>query len=306
MRSRGRLLAVLGMGALLMCSAGCSSVEKLSFPSPPTTQASSEGATPTLPDNLSSITQPPVAGATTTTVPAVGPGAATLNGSVFGPTGPVGGATVEADRVVGNQVAAARAITAADGSWRIPHILGGVYRVRAWHAPNLDLTTPQVLFLSDDQNLTVSIELSAFPGPNLGASIAPASPQVGQAANLLVQVTNPTIGADGVLSYQPVAGGSVQLTSGPGWIVSGTNPAPTNAAGEVLFQVQCQTAGSSPLIATVGAQGTPVSLKVPACAPAPTPTTSTPTSSTTAPCPSTTVAPPANPTNPTIGVGGCG
>jgi hypothetical protein len=262
------------------------------------TQTPAQG---TLPDNLSSVTQPPVAGVTTTTLPVVGPGAAALNGSVFGPTGPVGGATVEADRVVGDQVASARVITAADGSWRIPHILGGVYRVRAWHAPNLDLTTPQLLFLSDNQNLTVSIELTAFPGPNLGTSITPAAPRVGQAANLLVQVTTPTIGADGVLIYQPVAGGRVQLTAGPGWIVSGANPASTNAAGNVLFQVQCHTAGASPMIATVGAKGTPVSLQVPPCAPAPPPTTST-----TAPCPSTTVGPPPNSTNPTVAAVGCG
>ncbi len=303
MRLRASLIAVLGMSALLVAGAGCSGVEKLSFPNPPATQAPSQ-ASPTLPDNLSSVTQPPVAGVTTTTVPVVGPGAATLNGSVFGPTGPVGGATVEADRLVGNQVATARTITAADGSWRIPHILGGVYRIRAWHAPNLDLTTPQVLFLGDTQNLTVSIELNAFPGTSLGTSIAPATPQVGQPANLLVQVTTPTIGADGVLRYQPVASGRVQLTPGPGWIVSGANPASTNSAGDVLFQVQCQVAGSSPMLATVGATGTPVSLQVPACAPAPPPTTST--TSTTAPCPSTTAAPPANATNPTVGVGGCG
>jgi hypothetical protein len=293
------VFAVLAVAALLVAGTGCSGVEKLSFPNPPTTQAPSQ-ASPTLPDNLSSVTQPPVAGVTTTTVPVVGPGDATLNGSVFGPTGPVGGATVEADRLVGNQVASARIVTAADGSWKIPQVLGGVYRVRAWHAPNLDLTTPQVLFLGDTQNLTVSIELNAFPGPSLSSSIAPATPQVGQAANLLVQVTTPTIGADGVLRYQPVSGGLVQLTPGPGWIVSGANPAPTNAAGNVLFQVQCQTAGSSPMIATLGAKGSPVSLPVPACAPAPPPTTST-----TAPCPSTTVAPPANATNPTVGVGGC-
>ena len=74
----------------------------------------------------------------------------------------------------------------------------------------------------------------------------------------------------------------------------------TDAAGNAVFQIQCQAPGSNPLIATVGAKGTPVSLQVPPCAPAP-----TPTSSTTAPCPSTTVTPPANATNPTIGPGGC-
>jgi Carboxypeptidase regulatory-like domain len=301
MRLRASFFAVLGGAALLLVGTGCSSVEKLSFPNPPATQAPGQGAAPTLPDNLSSVTQPPVAGVTTTTVPVVGPGAATLNGSVFGPTGPVGGATVEADRLVGNQVASARTITAADGSWKIPNILGGIYRVRAWHAPNLDLATPQVLYLGDNQNLTVSIELTAFPGPNVGTSIAPATPLVGQAANLLVQVTTPNVAANGVLTYQPVAAGLVQLTPGPGWTVSGANPAPTDAAGNVLFHVQCVSAGSSPIIATVGAKGTPVSLQVPPCTPAPAPTTTT-----TAPCPSTTSVPPGNPNNPTLGVGGCG
>jgi hypothetical protein len=298
MNARRTLVGAIGMTAVLLLGAGCSSVQRLSFPSPTDTVAPSKAAAPTLPDNLSSVNQPPVAGATTTTLPAVGPGAASLNGSVFGPTGPVGGATVEADRVVGDQVALARATTAADGSWRIAGILGGVYRVRAWHAPNLDVTTPQVLFLGDSQDLTVSLELTSFPGPNVGAAMAPAAPRVGQPANLLVQVTIPTIGADGVLTYRPVAGQPVQLTAGSGWSVSAPNPATSNAAGNAVFRVQCKVAGSSPLIAAVGTKGTPVPLQVPPCAPAPAPTT-------TAPCPSTTVTPPANATNPTVASGGC-
>ncbi len=300
MNGRGALVAVVGLGAALIFGAGCSSVQRLSFPSPTITVATGKAVVPTLPDNLSSVTQPPVPGATTTTLPAVGPGAATLNGSVFGPSGPVGGATVEADRVVGDQVASARATTAADGSWRIAGILGGVYRLRAWHAPNLDVTTPQVLFLGDSQDLTVSLELTSFPGPNVGAAVAPAAPYVGRPANLLVQITNPTIGADGILSYQPVVGGRVQLTAGSGWSVSGPNPATTDAAGNAVFQVQCRVPGSSPLIATVGAKGTPVALQVPPCAPPPAPTTPT-----TAPCPSTTTAPPAKSTSTTVAAGRC-
>ncbi len=301
MNARGTLVAVVGMAAALLFGAGCSNVQSLSFPSPTGTVATSKAAASTLPDNLSSVLQPSVAGATTTTLPAIRPGAATLNGSVFGPSGPVGGATVEADRVVGDQVASALATTAADGSWRIAGILGGVYRVRAWHAPNLAVTTPQLLFLGDSQDLTVSLELTSFPGPNVGVAITPAAPYVGQPANLLVQITNPTIGADGVLSYQPVAADRVQLTPGSGWSVSGPNPATTDASGNAVFQVQCRVPGSSPLIATVGTKGTPVPLQVPPCAPAPAPTTST-----TAPCPSTTTAPPAKATSTTVGAGACG
>jgi len=298
MNASRKLVAAIGMGAVLLLGAACSSVQQLSFPPPTGTVPASGAAAPTLPDNLSSVNQLPVAGATTTTLPAIGPGAAILNGSVFGPSGPVGGATVEADRVVGDQVASARATTAADGSWRIAGILGGVYRVRAWHAPSLDVTTPQVLFLGDSQDLTVSLELTSFPGPNVGSAMAPAAPQVGQAANLLVQITVPTIGADGVLTYRPVAGEPVQLTPGSGWSVSAPNPATSNAAGNAMFRVQCRVAGSSPLIATVGAKGTPVPLQVPPCAPAPAPTT-------TAPCPSTTATPPSSTVSTTAATGRC-
>jgi hypothetical protein len=294
-------VAAVGLAAVLLAGAGCSNVQTLSYPTPTGPVAASKAAAPTLPDNLSSVTQPPVAGATTTTLPGVGPGAATLNGSVFGPSGPVGGATVEADRVVGDQVASARATTAADGSWRIAGILGGIYRVRAWHTPNLAVTTPQVLFLGDSQDLTVSLELTAFPGPNVGAALAPAAPYVGQPANLLVQVTSPAFGPDGVLSYQPVVGGTVRLTPGSGWSISGPNPTTTNAAGNAEFRVQCRVPGSNPLIATVGTNGTPVPLQVPSCAPAPAPTTST-----TAPCPSTTVPPPGKGSSTTVVPGGCG
>jgi hypothetical protein len=301
MRGWRGLAAAVGIAAALIAGAGCSSVQTLSFPSPTSTVGTAQAAAPTLPDNLSSVNQPPVPGATTTTLPAVGPGAATLNGSVFGPSGPVGGATVEADRLVGDQVASARATTAADGSWRIAGILGGVYRVRAWHAPNLAITTPQVLFLGDSQDLTVSLELAAFPGPNVGAALAPAAVYVGEPANLLVQITNPTIGADGVLSYQPVVGGIVALTPGSGWIISGPNPTTTNAAGNAVFLVRCKVPGSNPLIATVGTKGTPVPLQVPPCAPPPAPTTST-----TAPCPSTTAHPPAKGTSTTVAARNCG
>jgi hypothetical protein len=299
MRFRGHRTAVVATVALLMFAAGCSSVQRLSFPTPPSTQAHATAA-PTLPDNLSSVNQQPVAGVTTTTLPRVGPGAAVLNGSVFGPSGPVGGATVEADRLVGDQVATVRTVTAADGSWKITHILGGVYRVRAWHAPNLDVTTPQVLFVGDVEALTVSLQLTSFPGPNVATSMAPTVPYVGRAANLLVQVTNPTISTDGVLTYQPVAGDKVQLTPGSGWTVSGPNPSTTNTAGNVVFQVECRAAGAAPLIATIGAKGAPVALPVPNCAPVPGSTTST-----TAPCPTTTVAPPAFSSGPTVPPGKC-
>src|SRR5262249_44446725 len=106
------LVAALGLGG-----AGCSNVGNLSFRTPPTTVHVDLGAGATLPTNLSAVNQPGVEGVTTTTAPPVGPGQATINGTVFGPSGPVPGATVEVDRFVGDQFSSAHTTTAADGTW---------------------------------------------------------------------------------------------------------------------------------------------------------------------------------------------
>jgi carboxypeptidase family protein len=281
-----RIATVTLTTVLVIVAAGCSGVQTLSFSNPPTT-TQSQGAVSeaTLPTDLSSIAQQGVNGVTTTTVPAIGPGNASLNGTVFGPNGPVAGATVEADRIVGDRVASTRTATAADGSWTIGRILGGRYRIRAWQSPSLDLTTPQLLFLQATQSLTVSLQLSSYPGPALAASTSPSPPVVGQTANLVVQATNPTVEPDGVLRYPPDVGASVTI-SGVSWQVTGSDVMTTDAEGEVLFQVTCQTSGSDPLEATVGSSA-PVPLSVPPCVSPPTPTTSTTTLFN--PCPTTTI-----------------
>jgi hypothetical protein len=242
-----------------------------------------------------------VPGASATTPPLkIGPGTASLNGSVLGPSGPVAGATVEADRLVGDQVATAKATTAADGSWTIGSILGGRYRVRAWQQPSLAVTTPQIFFLGGSESRSLSIQLTSFTGPNVAAAIAPGTPMVDQPANLVVQVTNPTVGADGVLRNLPDVGVLVALTEGPLWRVQNGNPLPTGPQGTALFQVECQAAGVIPLSVAVGGGG-PVALQLPACAGSPpttttttstTTTTTVPSSTTSTICPSTTTSRP--------------
>lgn len=309
---RGWLPAVLG--AVAVAAAGCSAgVENLSFPNPPpVTAGQPQTSTATLPPGLASTAEAPVDGATTTTAPAVGPGPATLNGTVLGPGGPVGGAVVEADRLVGDAVAVAHTTTAADGSWSLRNILGGRYRVRAWHGPNLDLPSPQIIFLAAGQPQSLTLQLSAYPGPQVSSAVNPANPVAGQPVNLVVQVTNPTVGSDGVLTYQPVGATPVALVDGPGWRVKGANQAPTDANGRALFSLVCTTPGPDPLSAQVGA-GNPTPLQMPDCtAPPPPPVATTPpaspgpTTSTTCPNggpPSSTV--PGSATTTTLLFGNC-
>jgi hypothetical protein len=300
--------ASIAAAALLAAGlAGCG-VQQLSFPTPPATVPTVVTVRPTLPTNLPTIVEAPVPGSTTRVPPRIRPGQATLNGTVIGPAGPVGGAIVEADRLVGDQVASTQTTTAEDGSWSLSSILGGRYRVRAWQQPSLAMTTPQVLFLGGTETHTMTIQVTGFTGPVVASAFAPASPQIGQVDNLVIQVTNPTVGSDGVVRDLPQVGVSITLTDGPEWLVYNGNPLATDTTGQVLFQLSCQAAGSQGLSAVVGA-GAAVTLQLPDCVPPPT-TTLPP--STTVPPPSSrttsTTCPPVptrSPTAPTTPLGSC-
>lgn len=298
-----------GLSLLL---AGCG-VEALTVPNPPAVTAPPVTPEPTLPTNLSSVTAASVPGAAATTAPLqIGPGGASLNGTVLGPSGPVAGATVEAERLVGEQMASTHTTTAADGSWTIAGVLGGRYRVRAWQPPSLAVTAPQIFFLGGTETHSLTIQLTSFTGPSVAAAIAPGTPMVDQPANLVVQVTTPTVGADGVVRASPDAGVILTLTNGPLWQVANANPQTTGADGTAMFQVACQADGVIPLSVAVGGAA-PVSLQLPACAGSPPTTTTTTTTTTTVPpsttttCPSTTTSLPGPSTVPTAtpGTGAC-
>jgi hypothetical protein len=298
-----RLVAWSAAALLAGGLAGCG-VQTLSYPTPPATAHAIVTAGPTLPTNLPAVAEGAVPGATTSTLPHIGPGAATLNGTVIGPEGPVAGATVEADRLVGDQEAATQTTTAADGSWSIRSILGGRYRIRAWQQPSLALTSPQILFLGDHETDTTTVQVTAFTGPTVAAAFAPDSPVIGQIDNLVVQVTNPTVGSDGVVRNPPQVGVSVTLTDGPQWQVHNGNPLATDADGQVLFQVSCQAAGPDPVSAAVGS-GVAVPLQLPDCEPPPT-TTLAPSTTTSTTCPPASTLPrPGTTTKTTLPTGTC-
>lgn len=274
---------------------GCAGgVETLSFPAPPAVSGPPSTAPPSLPPGLASVAETPVPGVSTTTAPAVGPGGSSLNGTVTGPTGPVAGATVEIDRFVGTAFASVRTTTAADGTWSFRNILGGDYRVRAWSAPNLDMATPELVFLASGQPQSVDLQLAAFPSPQVQVAVNPANPVANQPVNLVVQVTNPTVNADGVVTAPPVTGTQVALVAGPDWQVNNANPLTTDATGQVTFEVECTNPGLDPLSAQVG-NGPPVALQMPACGSPPPTTTTSSTTSTTQPggsVPTSTTCPP--------------
>lgn len=270
-----------------LVSAGCSgTVNSLSFAPPPTTVALPPPPS-TLPPGLAGLTETGVPGITTTVAPQIGPGAASLTGNVTGPNGPAGGATVQIDRFNGTSFASARTTTAADGTWSFRNILGGSYRVRAWQPPSLDMPAPQTLFLAAGQPASVTLQLTAYAGPQVQAAISPSPPIIDEPVNMVLQVTNPTVDANGILSAAPVTNTSITLVNGPGWQVQYGNPLTTDFNGHVQFQIQCTQLGPDALGVQIGGNQ-PISLELPPCS-TPPPTTTT---STTNPFFSTTTCPP--------------
>jgi hypothetical protein len=201
-------------------------------------------------------------GTTSTSVP-LGPGRATLNGAVTGPDGIEPNAVVHIERLVGNAVGVIDMPTNPDGTWSLPNVLGGRYRVRAFRPPDLALVQPAVFFLGGTESKSVNLALSRYDGRSVTAAIAPRPPVIDQPANLVVQVAQQSVDAQGVVRGAPVAGAAAQLSGSGDWRVRSENPAVTDQDGQARFQVTCQTSGGQPLGATVDGQY--YDLKLPAC-----------------------------------------
>ena len=265
--------------ALLAVLPACAAGTVAPLPAPPTTESAPTGTT--LADTTG-VSLSGVPGQTTTTAAAIGPGHATLSGTVTGPQGPVPQATVEADRVTDAGTVSAVATTAADGSWSISHILGGRYRVRAWRAPDLAQTAPVVFFLGDLENHPIQLQLQQYGGTQLLWSIAPNPPIVDEPAQLVIRLVVTAVDpSSGVVGSNGVGGAGVQLTGSSNWTVQGSDTATTDGSGSAAWQMVCSSAGSQPLqVQVTGAQSYPVD-GLPDCVRPPPPTTTTTSTTTT-------------------------
>lgn len=288
---------IVALAAVVTALGGCG-VETLRFATPPATPPSSTTSTTLSPD-LTGVDLGTVTGRTTTTTAIIGPGGATLSGTVLGPQGPVAGATVEADRFVGSSEATRQASTAADGSWTIPAILGGRYRVRAWQTPSLAMTTPQIFFLGGTQTMSVNLQLQAFTGQTVSSAANPVSTLVGDNIDVIVAVNNQSVDTAGIVSFEPASGVQVGLNGGANVGIS-ASPAATDSNGDASFTLTCLSAGSTTVTGTTST-GSATTLPTITCSvpftPPPTtttlpPNTTTPsTPTTTTPGPTTTIRP---------------
>ncbi|HVF76305.1 MAG TPA: hypothetical protein VM938_14815 [Acidimicrobiales bacterium] len=260
---------------LAVALAGCSTGGVKPLPAPPTTKP--RPSTTAVPD-YSGVMLKEVPGRVTSTIPLT-PGRATINGVVAAPDGAVPGAIVHFERLVDDGVAFFDLPTAPDGTFALPNIKGGRWRVRAFRAPDLALVKPELFFLEETETKTLTLRVERYQGVNVGSALAPDPPVTGEPANLLVQVTLQSVDAKGIVRAVPVPGVRVELVGQGDWRIDGNAVQLTDSAGRALWRVRCQRGGQQPLSVFVGDDGT-FPLKLPDCVVPPPTTTSSSTTTT--------------------------
>lgn len=274
MRRRAALVV-----ALALLAVGCSTRDPYDpLPRPDPVEPLEDPVT-TQPVDLSGINLPQAQGTTTTTV-VVGPGPLTIVGRVEGPDGPVGGAIVRLERLVGDASAAIQVPTAADGTWNADKVLGGRYRIRAWRPPELAMVRAEVLFIDSGEQRPVLLRLDRYEGRRVDAVIAPDPPLVDEPANLKVRIADRVVDERGIVRTTPRPGIRVRLTGSGSWSLSSPNPQTTGPDGSVTFRMTCNQEGAQPLGAVLDENET-VPLDIAACVDATAPPTTATTADTT-------------------------
>jgi hypothetical protein len=264
-----RAALVAAATAVALAVAGCSASVPTGMIAPASTASTLLPTTTVAPD-LSGATLAPVPGQSTTTLAITG-GQAALSGSVDTPTGAVSGADVHIERITSTGTATADAITGIDGSWSMTGLLGGRYRVRAWRAPDLDLTTPTIFFLGGSEARVLPLHLASFAGTQLSAAVNPA-PVAEVPFNIAVVVSAGAVDTNGLARANPVQFAKVQLNATSDMTLLSANPGYTDATGRVEWAAVCHTPGPLGVSVVVSDTNT-LALNLPPCNPGAAPTT---------------------------------
>lgn len=268
-----KLLGAFGGLALLVGACSDNSLQDL--PPPSSTSSTQPEVTTTRPD-FSTVVIEPVPGETTTTLATTGD--ATLRGVVEGPEGPLPGAIVRIERIVGDAVQVNEVRAGEDGSWTLFGTPGGRFRVRAYLPPTHASTQPQVFYLADDETRELRLRTTEFTGLAVDSTTRPSDPRVGDAVNVAVRIAERRVGDDGLGREEPVAGVTVRIESS-GWTPRSEEVAVTGADGMVVFEYRCDRTSTVSAVALVGPEPVRVPLTVPGCGPMTTTTTATTTPS---------------------------
>ena len=196
--------------------------------------------------DFTGVVLPGVGGETTTTIEEKG--TARLVGTVTGPSGPLAGATVRADRLVAGRVVRHDVLTGPDGRWELRDVPGGRYRVRAFMPPTYAQKAADIRFLADGEEHSFDLQVEDQRGVVVRADVAPDQPLLGEPVNLVVLVVQRTVRPDGVVSTTPVSSTFIELTGLGRWVVaddSGQTDGSTDSTDDTTADTTADTTSTT-------------------------------------------------------------
>ena len=273
-----RRLSFLLLGVMALVATACSGDDTpAAAPSPtvppqttvpPSTTAVAAPATTAAPTSTSSTVR---ATTTLTTLLQMGPGEASIVGTVSGPAGGVDGAIVRIERLVGRSIASTDITTTAGGSYALTSILGGSYRVRALKPPDFATSPVEAFFLAANERKVLDLRMPAGTGERIIATVNPNPPRVDQPAGITIQVGFGRVDEQGRPALTPRPGVVLALAPGAGLAVESPNPVVTDSNGSGAWAIRCLVEGASTFTLAVGTGVTQVN--IPACIAGPAPPT---------------------------------
>ncbi len=235
------LVPVVVLGFFVLRGCDSADIPDLRAPAGVATDTTAPATSTTLP--LGPVVLAGVPGTTTTTAPR-STGTASLVGSVAGPLGPVGGAAVRVEHIVGTQISTVDVTAGPDGRWELVDIPGGRYRVRAFQAPSFGQVEPALVFIPDGEERRIDLTVEDLDEFGVALAVAPTPPVPNEPLNMVVRVTRRAIGPGGSIAFEPAANVVVELLSVGTWARLTPSPsATTDANGEVSYLVTCRSPG---------------------------------------------------------------
>jgi hypothetical protein len=265
-----RVVLVLVALLAVSCSNSSPSVAPTTVPAQTTAPAPSTTAT-TVRATTTTTVRPTT---TVSTILPMGPGDASIGGTVSGPAGPVDGATVRVERLVGKAVATTEITTTGGGSWQLGSILGGSYRVRALRPPDFAQSPVESFFLAATERRTIDLRMPAAGGERITAAVNPNPPRVDQPATLVVTIGTGRVDDQGRPSITPRPGVVITLSPGPGIVLESAPQALTDGNGSAAWRIRCSIEGANTVSLVIANGVTQATL--PGCLAAPAPTTTRP------------------------------
>ena len=230
----------------MVAAGGCTGEVRVTYPSVPSTLVLR-----TVTTTVSAVkpyrVQLPALDLSSTTTSTIGflPSSGSLRGVVNGPEGPVAGAKVRIERLVGSQVAFRVVDADRQGHYELVGVELGRVRVRAWRPPDLAMMSDDVFFT--ENATTHDLELTTFGRTDVQWAIAPASPITGSKANIVVQVSTRAVDAEGLISVVPLSGVGVTVMPLGVLVPTEVGERLTNAEGRATFTLRCDGSGAADL-----------------------------------------------------------